>query len=377
MAFELYATRQYSLATLRDALLKRGLSRRGKALHPNSLADLLHNPFYAGIIRIKRSGQTFAGTHEPLIGIDLFNRVQAVLKGKNIETVQRHDFLFRRLLRCRHCATTLIGERQKGIAYYRCHTRGCETKCIREDVVLKQLLASLACLNFGEHEAIELQRCLDEDGDEQAKMFDATLRSTRLRVAAIEEREQRLLDAYLDQVIGQDEYERKRATVHLELAEARGALDEIDRVHTGFALTAQRFFEFARLLNYEQVRADAALFREAVREATSNLVVAGKNLCVSMKSPFRELSAQLTICFGGPSQGRPRTDSTIIPLQRASPLRSKREYRRIARILRTHLTGWQPPAFILEAEKRRAPTPQWKKNLRKQKKGDDWACEAA
>jgi DNA invertase Pin-like site-specific DNA recombinase len=372
LAFELYASRQHSFATLRTELLKRGLSRRGGgALHPNSLADILHNPFYAGIISVKASGETYAGVHEPLISASLFKRVQDVLKSKNIETVQRQDFLYSRLLKCKHCNTTLIGERQKGIAYYRCHTRGCSTKCIREDFVSKRLFAATVSLRFADHDVEEMRPVLNKEDADQAKALEAAARSARLRVSAIMGREGRLTDAYVDQVISRDAYEGRKAAVHLELAEARDSLNKMEQSQRGFALISQCFFEFANKLDYKQAQHDAAGFREVVREATLNWIVAGKDLYITLRSPFRELSDELGICFGGPYRGVPRTFMKESTDADASPLRSADDYRRVVKILKKHLAGWEPPASLFPPSEKSLPTP-WKKNLLNQSDDEDF-----
>jgi DNA invertase Pin-like site-specific DNA recombinase len=63
-AFELYATGRYNLDTLLAELHQLGLrNKRSKGVSRSGLAKLLNNPFYIGLIRIKRSGQTFPGVH--------------------------------------------------------------------------------------------------------------------------------------------------------------------------------------------------------------------------------------------------------------------------------------------------------------------------
>ena len=67
-AFELCGTGRFTLETLRLEMHQRGLrGRTGKAFSKNGMAWLLHNPFYMGLIRIKRTAETFQGDHTPLI----------------------------------------------------------------------------------------------------------------------------------------------------------------------------------------------------------------------------------------------------------------------------------------------------------------------
>lgn len=80
-AFELYATRQFTLKQLNSELYSRGLrSKSGRRLSLNALSLLLNNPFYMGLIRIKKTGETFEGRHKALITPELFEMCQDILR---------------------------------------------------------------------------------------------------------------------------------------------------------------------------------------------------------------------------------------------------------------------------------------------------------
>src|SRR5438093_2023319 len=97
--FELYGSGRYNLDGLVDEMFRLGLRNRGGGkITRNGLSVLLNNPFYIGLMRLKRTGETFPGGHEPLITKSLFERVQRILSGKTNTRIQRHDFLLRRLL---------------------------------------------------------------------------------------------------------------------------------------------------------------------------------------------------------------------------------------------------------------------------------------
>lgn len=121
LAFELYATGQYSLHSLRREMAARGLARpNGEPFSKGCVEGFLGNPFYAGIIRIRRTGEVFQGAHEPLIPAELFERVAQVRAGKSGKKMTRHNHLFRGLFGCGNCGRSMIPERQKGHVYYRC-----------------------------------------------------------------------------------------------------------------------------------------------------------------------------------------------------------------------------------------------------------------
>lgn len=124
-AFQLYAGRAFSLNELIAEMYRRGLrNRQGGRVTLNGMSTILNNPFYVGVIRLSKTGETFSGIHEPLVPKDLFDHVQKVLRGKSHTKAIVHNFTYRRTLRCALCQRTLIGERQKGHVYYRCHTPG-------------------------------------------------------------------------------------------------------------------------------------------------------------------------------------------------------------------------------------------------------------
>jgi DNA invertase Pin-like site-specific DNA recombinase len=230
-AFELYATGRYSLDTLRSELHRSGLrNRRGNLLSLNGLSTILNNPFYIGIIRLRRSGETFAGIHKPLISKSLFDRVHDVLTGKlNTRTI-RHDFLFRRLITCADCGFALIGELQKRRVYYRCHTKGCLVTCVREDAVEAYLLNILAPLELSQEELEYAKAELTALKQDLITSQASRVNAIRLQLAQIDERLHRLTDAYIDGVIERDIFEHRKADLLLERksteeAQARLAAD--------------------------------------------------------------------------------------------------------------------------------------------------------
>lgn len=128
-AFELYGTGNYSLELLRHEMAERGLlGNTGKPLVFDSIARILHNPFYMGLIRIYKTNEMFEGKHEPLVSKKLFDRVQAIMTGRAYPSTTKHRFVFRRLVKCSRCGKSLTGETRKGHIYYRCHDRACKAQ---------------------------------------------------------------------------------------------------------------------------------------------------------------------------------------------------------------------------------------------------------
>jgi site-specific DNA recombinase len=306
-AFALYASGRFTLRTLAAELAHLGLrTRRGATVYRTSLDQLLRNPFYIGLIRL-RSGQTFAGIHEPLISKALFDRVQATLAGKVSARTVEHDFMFRKLLRCKHCRYTLIGERQKGHVYYRCHTVGCSTTTIREETVESELRNAFTRLQFSPKERAYFARRITRERKRWAAARDAELARLQLDRGRLEERLRRLTDGFADGVIDREVYiERQAALLHERVAlEERTAGLRTDG--TGVAARLAHFLELAGSVAATYESASATDRRDLIGIVTSNREVQGRSLELTLALPFRLLSTRKDVQTGAPIRDRPRT----------------------------------------------------------------------
>lgn len=291
-AFELYATGQHSIDTLRDELRRRGFqTRNGKKLSRNGVSKMLNNPFYMGLIRLRRTGETFRGIHQPLVSTSLFQRVHEVLTGKVNARVQRHDFVLRRLLSCKHCGYSLVGERQKGRVYYRCHTQDCPLTSVREDVVegvIMRLWVDL--ISDQEYSYLESHVArLPEMVAELRRQHGANL---GLQKEQLNTRLTRITDAFVDGMIDREAYNRRRNAM---LVEERSVADRIAALETEPEQTTERWRHFLELLKRASLAykyASSEQKREDLRLLTSNRLVDGKKLDISLSFPFNEIATR-------------------------------------------------------------------------------------
>lgn len=303
-AFDLYATGQYSLETLRHRLAEEGWRRAdGTPQSVNVLATLLRNPFYAGVILIKRNGQRFDGGHEPLVPMARFERVQAVLDGRVFARPLAHGFRFRRLIRCAGCPRTLTGEMQKGRVYYRCH--GCKGVSFAEARIEDQLTAVLSAIAYTDGEMRDL-RDLAETLRADDSAAEVRRRAGLERdLALVADRLERLTDAMIDGAIDGDSFSERKARLLADrrrLEEARAT----DADGLGWRRALERFERWNTAQQGYAV-ANAAEKREILVSMGSNFVAEGKDLLfASDLLPLGEL-LDAAVRDGGPSQGQVRT----------------------------------------------------------------------
>lgn len=307
-AFDLYATGKFGLKTLQREMKKRALvsGRSGKALSLSGISKMLNNTFYTGLIHIKRTNETFNGVHEPLITKSLFDRVQAILKGKLVLRFHKHQYLFRRLVRCATCGYHLIGERQKGrYVYYRCHSDGCRGICIREELLDHAVQSSLQYLHLNEIEQKALKEIasgLCVDSEEELTRLKASL---GLQIGKCEERLARLTDAYLDQTIEKELFESRKQAI---LSERRLLEDKLRHASEADipanAALAKLELGNAAYLGYKNGIPEEK--RNMLETITSNFVVRGKEPAFTLLSPLKEVANWQKFHLGAPRRGDPR-----------------------------------------------------------------------
>lgn len=311
--FEFYGSGGYNLERLVEEMYGLGLrNRRGRKVSLNGVSVILGNPFYIGLIRLRRTSEIFPGAHEPLIPKSLFDRVQRVLHGRTPTRTLVHDFLFRRLLSCKGCGYSLIGERQKGYVYYRCHTKRCAANCLREEIIEEAVLLRLRRLQFNEREKAYLRARVARLKESWGKEQESQVSSLTLRLGQVQDRLTRLTDAYLDGAIERSLFEERKAVLLMERKDVEEKLAELkDGAHP----LPDRLTEFLELAGSAYPLYKTALpdeKRDLLKIVTSNRLVDRRNVDVMLAQPFALVAEQHENSNGGAYRGRPRTGSALI-----------------------------------------------------------------
>ena len=277
-------------------MYRRGLrSRNGGRVNKTGIETILRNPFYIGLIAIRRTGKTFEGAHEPLIAPSLFEAVQARKQGRHAKKRVRHDYTYRRLFRCGQCNSAMIPERQKGHVYYRCHTRSCSTKTVRETAIERDVLSALGGLAFapGQISALETtltERVQSSREDQHSKIEVANLGRATAKL-------DRLTDALVSGTIDEGTYRTK----HRELLIEKAAIEERQRSQCDqrqIERTLGKFLELAKNLAGLYVFATAAEKRQIVELLFSNREIIGRNPRISPRSWLYDTQKFPGVLFG-------------------------------------------------------------------------------
>src|SRR5215813_901351 len=307
-AFELYATARYNLHGLVDEMYRLGLrNRNGGRVTLSGISHTLNNPFYIGLIRLRRTNETFPGSHQALLPKSLFDRVQHILNGKTNTKTHIHDHMFRRLLTCKHCGHSLRGEIQKGHVYYRCHTKNCPITCVREETVEHAVLEKLSGIQLTEKERAYLLQGIANLKENWNKEQEDQTNALRLRLAQIQDRSERLTDAYIDRLIEKELFDQRNTVLLMERKELEEKLANakengksiLDRIAEMVELAGSAYFQYKTAPPEEK--------RDLLKILTSNREVNGKNVELRLAIPFCDIANRPKISNSAPYRDVGRT----------------------------------------------------------------------
>jgi site-specific DNA recombinase len=310
--FELYATGNYGLRSLTGKMRKLGLkTKQGVEISINSIATILHNPFYTGIIHLKATGEMYPGKHLPLISKKLFEKVQDVLSGKMSSQANKENledvFLFRKLAVCDFCKYRLIGERQKGYLYYRCHTRECEQKTIRGELIDRSFQELLQSLQFTSKEIAQAENWFRHRHQRMKSHIEETRKALHLQLEQTRSRLSKLTDALVDGIIEQDLFiEKKNSLIGAE-QELQNKLTNIEGGETEALHKTEEFLELINSAYLSYKEANFEQKQQLVKTVTSNFYIKGKTVLIKPHLPFELLINRDGVWDGGPQRNRPRT----------------------------------------------------------------------
>lgn len=245
-AFELYATRQYSLDSLEAEMFKRGLrTRTGKIVAGNQLASMLRNPFYMGLISFKSRKEMYPGIHVPIIASSLFNEVQSIIDGRRFRLRQSNNFLFRLFLRCAHCRLYLAGERQKGHVYYRCHRRLCPPTSIREERLEEAVADALKRIAISPEEEPIISDVLADFRIREAEITGRLRREFEEELAHIQSSTTGLVQKFLDRILPKETFDEAHTSLLMRRKSCEERLNNID-ANANLHRRMKDFFHFLR-----------------------------------------------------------------------------------------------------------------------------------
>lgn len=285
LAFEYYATGDWSITSLLDHLTTMGFTCRPgphtvpKPLTRAALHKLLCNPYYTG--KVSYRGTYYPGQHQPLIDRQLFDQVQAALLAHRHagEKQQVTNHYLKGSIFCGHCGSRLGVSKPRnhqGIIYDYFYCLGrqrdkntCSQKVLRIASVEESVEDHYRTVQIPDTRIADIRHQIRKALFQRQDEAEATKRVYSLRAQRLSEEQQKLLRLHYDDVLSPDLFKEEMQRITRELDQAQQQLAATSIHFDTIEHNVDRALELARDCHAAYSSADDAtrrLFNQAFFE---------------------------------------------------------------------------------------------------------------
>ncbi len=299
-AFELFVQGGKSFTEISLYLHKFGIGKSdGKPMKVDRITKMLKDKFYIGILNY--AGEYYQASHKLFISKELFDKVQ-----KQVEKIERprmkgHNFAFSGLAKCGECGAAITSEQHikkykngnsQTFIYYRCtkKLKPCTQKYTSEEKLEIQIREMLEKVLLPQNWAQDWYKWLDEDEINEQRLAEENIQKLKHELETLDKKLNILLDSFLDQIIDNETYKKKKN----ELFEEKLKITEqITKIQTNGSSWLEPMREFvgsalscAKIARAKNTCSDLAIGAKTVG---SNFFLTNRRLMPEFNRGFAEL----------------------------------------------------------------------------------------
>lgn len=291
--FELYAKGNNSFQTIAIKMRSEGFAKtsRGKSVSVRTVELILKNPFYMGMMHIKK--KLHPHKYSTLISEWLFNTVQNIIANHHKAPIQYagKPILLRGLIQCKNCGSAVTGDiKKQKYVYYSCHNskRVCTKKWVKEEKLLDVLLAYFDKIQLTENEINDIVECIQQHEVQEQESIKQSQQLLNERLNRTQERISKLIDMHIDGQIDAEtyhfklnEYKKEQQVLILETKSYQGSKAEL--------IAAQEVLELARQAKRIFLSSKLEEKQQLLSFLFSNLKLSGEILDLELRAPFSHM----------------------------------------------------------------------------------------
>jgi site-specific DNA recombinase len=263
-------------------------------LYVSAVSRCLANPFYIGKFLWK--GQMIQGSHEPIISIELWQKVQEVLAGRNQNMSKEHNvipFAYKGMFTCGVCGRAVTAETAKGkYVYYHCtqYKTNCGQPWVKEETLderfekvtklLKISDAGMAFVTTG------LKKSLSEKREWSDKAFDTLVEEQD----CLRKRMDAMYEDRLDKKITDHDYERRFTDYTEQLQQIEQRIEKHNKADVNYYEFGHRILELAENAEKLLKVAKPEEKRELTKFLLSNSKIKDGEPVFELKLPFKSIA---------------------------------------------------------------------------------------
>ena len=297
--FKEFSIGTYNLEQITRKAADFGLKMKtSKKLHKQTIRGILSNRFYIG--EMYSGGQYYPHCYPRLTDSYTFERCQEILEGKANHKVQKHEYVFKGLVRCKNCGGVVSTDinvhsaKKKGgekIVYKYLFCPQCGGYRTREENGVEKVKEALKTLKNMPKSVVEkLIACLDEEIYKDHKMEIEAQKALQRQIAGFADKESRLVDLFTEGSITQDLYTKKLTEYRQDKKKLEERLGDYNHLTkqglitlkylAGLLLMSDQIWDF---LNNDKKQ-------RILKLLCSEILLDGKNVVISIRKPILALA---------------------------------------------------------------------------------------
>ena len=255
--FELYATGQYTVREVTVKVRELGLIHRksGNKIPVSTVNFILRNRLYCGWY--EWNGQEYQGSHEAIVPVELWKRVQGVMDFRYSKKYRRmtRDFAFSGLITCGACGSAVVGEiKKERYVYYHCtgyvnkcqgKPPSCSRKYVREEVLEAQFTGLLGRLHFDDEVLEWVRDALHASHADQRREHEEAIKRHQAEYKRLDDRIRAMYVDKLDGIVDAAFYDRMSAPWREEQNHCKREIDRLQTANQSYMDEGVQILELA------------------------------------------------------------------------------------------------------------------------------------
>lgn len=296
-AFKKYATGDYSIKMLTEALYKRGFRNRrtgtsiSKPMSKSGVATMLHNRYYAGYV--KYCGIEYRGRHKPLVSAAVFANVQAMSDSRGLGSKKRvHNHYLLGTVFCGQCGRRMsytVAKRHYNYLFCLGRQQGqlCNQPYIPVHLVEQAVANQFRNTKLTLADRIALQKEVKAQLRYEVTNGKTEVSRQEKRLTRLLMERQRILQAFYDDEVASDILGNEQRRIDKELAALKEIVNEATEARNSAKRSYKAALELATTLDLEKAYLGAhPLLRRCLNQALFTKIRVDDTHAVAVISRF-------------------------------------------------------------------------------------------
>ena len=297
--FKEFSIGTYNLEQITRKAADLGLKMNtSKKLHKQTIRGILSNRFYIG--EMYSGGQYYPHCYPRLTDSYTFERCQEILEGKANHKVQKHEYVFKGLIRCKNCGGVVStdinvhpAKKKDGekIVYKYLFCPQCGGYRTREDKGVEKVKKKKKTLkNIPKSVVEKMVDCLNDEIYKDHKMEIEAKKALERQIEGFTEKESRLIDLYTGASITQDTYTKKLTEYRQDKKKLEERLTDYSHLTKQGLITLKYLAKLLLMSDQIWNFLNNDKKQQILKLLCSEILLDGKNVEISIRKPILALA---------------------------------------------------------------------------------------